>query len=197
MRRVFIASAVLMLIPGVAWAGFRGVDTSGCAGFNEGTEVSMLDSCFDGVAHFAAEGDLVTVSNDGSLPHTFTAVDGSFDTGLVDPGSSAEVTIDEPGVYRVFCSLHGTVEGEGMAGVLVVGDAVPASAVAVAAAEPSGTSPSVVTMPATNIDPMQLVVLLVVGFGAGLAFAALLMVMRLRVVDGPVGRVERMKAPAE
>jgi hypothetical protein len=75
----------LMLIPGVAWAGFRGVDTSGCAGYNEGIEVSMLDSCFDGVAHFAAGGEVITVSNDGNLPHTFTAVDSSFDTGMVDP----------------------------------------------------------------------------------------------------------------
>ena len=127
MRRLFVAVAALMLIPAVASAGGGGVDTSGCAGYQEGTDVSMKDSCFAGTAHFAPGGTALTVSNDGELPHTMTAVDGSFDTGQVAPGTSAQLRVDEPGIYRVFCSLHGTAEGEGMAGVLVVGEAVPAS----------------------------------------------------------------------
>jgi plastocyanin len=127
MRRLLVFSAVLMLIPGVAFAGGGGVDTSGCAGYTEGTTVAMRDSCFAGTAHFAPSDTTITVSNDGQLPHTLTAVDGSFDTGNVDPGSSAELTVDEPGIYRVFCSLHGTADGQGMAGVVVVGEATPAS----------------------------------------------------------------------
>jgi hypothetical protein len=76
-----------------------------------------------------------------------------------------------------------------MAGVLVVGEALPASAVPVAlASDSSGASPQLITVPATNVDPVQLVVILVVGLGTGLALAALLMVMRLRLADRPVGR---------
>jgi plastocyanin len=196
-RRMLLAFAVLMLIPGAAWAGGGGVDTSGCAGYSEGIEVAMLDSCFEGTAHFAADGEVITVSNDGILPHTFTAVDGTFDTGTVSPGSTAELTVDEPGVYRVFCSLHGTAGGEGMAGVLVVGEAAPAagahpsdgSVVPVAlSSETRGASPQVLTVRAANVDPVQLVVILVVGLSAGLALAALLIVMRLRVVEHPMGR---------
>lgn len=127
MRRVILAAATLMVIPGVAYAGGGGVDTSGCAGYSEGLAVGMQDSCFSGTAHFAPSGTAITVSNDGQLPHTLTAVDGSFDTGTVSAGSSAELTIDEPGVYQVFCELHGTAQGEGMAGVLVVGEATPAA----------------------------------------------------------------------
>ncbi|HEX6301780.1 MAG TPA: hypothetical protein VF148_15075 [Acidimicrobiia bacterium] len=130
MRRLFIAVAMLMLIPAVATAGGGGVDTSGCAGYREGTDLSMKDSCFAGTAHFAPSGTTLTVSNDGELPHTFTAVDGSFDTGEVASGNTAQLSVDEPGIYRVFCSLHGTAQGDGMAGVLVVGDAVPASVAA-------------------------------------------------------------------
>lgn len=85
----------------------------------------MKDSCFAGTAHFAPSDTIVTISNDGGLPHTLTAVDGSFDTGLVEPGSSAELSFDEPGIYRFFCTLHGTAAGEGMAGVLVVGEPEP------------------------------------------------------------------------
>jgi plastocyanin len=129
MRRLLVSCVILMLMPGVAWAG-GGHGTSACTGFGEGTAVSMQDSCFTGTAHFAPSGTTINVTNDGGLPHTLTAVDGSFDTGQVAPGSSVELTIDEPGIYRVFCSLHGTAQGEGMAGVLIVGEAAAGSVAA-------------------------------------------------------------------
>lgn len=120
--------AMLGLVPGfqnaVARAGGGGL-ASGCPGFGEGTTISMLDSCFSGTAHFAPSGSTIEVSNDGQMPHTFTAVDGSFDSGEMQPGETFELTVDEPGMYRVFCSLHGTADGQGMAGVLVVGEAAP------------------------------------------------------------------------
>lgn len=228
MRRLIVAAVMVMALPGVAWAGGGGVDTSGCAGYSEGTEVGMQDSCFSGTAHFAPSGTTITVSNDGQLPHTLTAVDGSFDTGMVEAGSSAEVSIDEAGVYQVFCSLHGTAQGEGMAGVLVVGeptptamalppdtsaftDAVTAESDRVIQAVESqqtelrdlnamdarlldavrqlesteGTpSPQVVTTEG-DVNPVQLVVLLIVGLTAGLALSALLTVLRLRIADRP------------
>ena len=79
MRRLLIVVAVLTLIPGVASAGGGG--SSQCPGFTTGTTVSMLDSCFSGTAHFAPTETTITISNDGALPHTFTAVDGSFGSG--------------------------------------------------------------------------------------------------------------------
>lgn len=210
MRRLMVAAVMVMALPGVAWAGGGVVDTSGCAGYSEGAEVGMLDSCFSGTAHFAPGGTL-TVSNDGTLPHTLTAVDGSFDTGTVASGGSAELSIDEPGVYRVFCALHGTAQGEGMAGVLVVGEPTPA-----ATALPADTSviseavaaetdrvmqavesatPQVVTVEG-DVDPMQLVVLVMVGLAAGLALSALLTVLRLRIA-GDSARLESLRPSVE
>ena len=122
MRKLLIAVAVLTLIPGVASAGGGG-NISQCPGFATGTTVSMLDSCFNGTAHFAPSDTTITISNDGELPHTFTAVDGSFDSGQVPPGETFEITVDEPGIIQVFCTLHGTAQGQGMAGVLLVGEA--------------------------------------------------------------------------
>jgi plastocyanin len=129
MRRILLATVILLVVPGVAYAGGGGVDTTGCAGYTEGDAVSMRDSCFAGTAHFAPSDTTITVNNDGQLPHTLTAVDGSFDTGTLGAGESAQLSFDEPGIYRVFCSLHGTPAGEGMAGVVVVGEAVPASVI--------------------------------------------------------------------
>jgi len=127
MRRMMLALTILLLAPGVAHAGGGEVDTSGCAGYSEGSDISMLDSCFSGTAHFAPSDTTITITNNGFMPHSLTAVDGSFDTGLLEAGVSADLSVSEPGIYQVFCSLHGTAAGEGMAGVLVVGEAVPAS----------------------------------------------------------------------
>lgn len=125
MRRLLMIVALVLLFPGVAYGGGGGGDISQCPGFGSGSTVSMRDSCFAGTAHFAPTDNTITVSNDGGLPHTFTAVDGSFDSGTVQPGESFEFSVSEPGIYEVFCSLHGTASGEGMAGVLVVGEAEP------------------------------------------------------------------------
>lgn len=124
MRRVIVATVVFFLVPGVALAGGAGW-TSICPGFSGGTTVSMLDSCYTGTAHFAPAGMALTISNDGELPHTFTATDGTFDSGVVEPGEIYRLTIDEPGVVKVFCTLHGTADGSGMAGVLIVGEPTP------------------------------------------------------------------------
>lgn len=191
MRRLFVLLAVLMGIPGVAWAGGGGIDTSSCTGYGEGTSVSMQDSCFEGTAHFAPSGTTITVSNDGALTHTLTAVDGSFDTGQVAPGGTAELTIDEPGIYRIFCSLHGTPEGEGTAGVLVVGEPDPAAVaatsdtLAISAAvegENASSMPQVIGV-TDDVSIVSLVVLLMVGLATGLALSALLTVLRFRVAE--------------
>ncbi|MGH9187674.1 MAG: hypothetical protein ACRD0U_17980, partial [Acidimicrobiales bacterium] len=56
-------------------------------------------------------GTHVLLANVGGLPHTITAADGSFTTGVVEPGpesgrfagSTGEIIIDEPGTYEFFC----------------------------------------------------------------------------------------------
>lgn len=216
MKRLLVATAILMVIPAVARAGGGGVDTSGCAGYSEGTNVVMQDSCFAGTAHFAPTDNTITVTNDGQLPHTLTAVDGSFDTGQVAAGSSAQLSVDEPGIYRIFCSLHGTAQGDGMAGVLVVGTAEPASVAAASDtparsaavgsdideilpaidSEASAPVPQVIAV-AGEASPSQLVVLLMVGLATGLGLAALLTVLRLRIADASSGRIGRYEPSVE
>ena len=56
-------------------------------------------------------GSTVTWTNEDSTPHTATAEDGSFDTGRIDPGSSASHTFDTPGSYPYICAFHPTMHG--------------------------------------------------------------------------------------
>ncbi len=124
MRKLTLVVAAIALIPMTAYAGGGG-HLSTCSGFTEGETIPMLDSCFEGVTHFAPSDSELLIVNDGQLPHTYTAVDGSFDTGVLAPGESFALKVDDPGVFKVFCTLHGTTQGSGMAGVLLVGDATP------------------------------------------------------------------------
>ena len=43
--------------------------------------------------------------------HTLTADDGSFDTGTLDGGRSARISVDAPGRYRYFCDIHNYMTG--------------------------------------------------------------------------------------
>jgi plastocyanin len=58
------------------------------------------------------QGAAVSVTNNDSTAHTATSDDGkSFDTGDINPGSSAKVTVAKPGSYPYHCSIHPFMHG--------------------------------------------------------------------------------------
>ena len=56
-------------------------------------------------------GSKVKVSNKDDTTHTFTANKGAFDTGDIDGGSSATVTVKKPGTYAYHCNIHSSMKG--------------------------------------------------------------------------------------
>ncbi|HEV3354488.1 MAG TPA: cupredoxin domain-containing protein [Acidimicrobiales bacterium] len=72
----------------------------------------------------AEAGSTVLFANVGGKPHTLTADDGSFDTGVVAPGAeggrfagtNATFTLSKPGTYTFHCEIHPAV----MKGTLTV-----------------------------------------------------------------------------
>ena len=56
-------------------------------------------------------GTTITVMNNDSAPHTMTADDGSFDTGDIPIGGSAEITFDEAGTFPFHCNIHSSMTG--------------------------------------------------------------------------------------
>lgn len=65
-------------------------------------------------------GQTVTWVNKGTMHHTVTADDDSFNSGFVEPGQSYSHIFLQPGRYPYHCVLHGSERGVGMAGVIVV-----------------------------------------------------------------------------
>jgi len=60
-------------------------------------------------------GDVVEWKNQDIFSHTVTADNGSFDSGLIAPGQSWKMTVQEPGTFRYHCRPH-----PNMAATLVV-----------------------------------------------------------------------------
>ncbi len=112
------------------------------------TQVKMHDNAFNAPVVRIPAGAGVTFTNNGRNPHNIVPVDparwpSALDTGAVAPGGKQQLTLAAAGVYEYYCSYHGTRDGRGMAGAIVVGD-VPYAGGATgripAVAEPSGVT---------------------------------------------------------
>ena len=69
--------------------------------------VSIVNTSFS-VNGDATAGTAFVVANDDGVTHTFTDTGGAFDV-TVDGGSTADVTVTEPGTYEVICKIHGSM----------------------------------------------------------------------------------------
>jgi plastocyanin len=64
-----------------------------------------------GFAVSVSAGQSINWTNLGTQAHSVTAADGSFDTGLVAPGGSAQLEFDTPGIYAFACTPHPWMKG--------------------------------------------------------------------------------------
>jgi plastocyanin len=167
-------AAVPLLWPAAAGAGGGGHGGSSCPGYAEGPTIETLDNCFKGTTHFVDPGSRIMVKNSGQLPHSLTAVDGSVDTGTLEPGKSATVKVGDAGVVRIYCTLHGSRDGGGMTGVLVVGnDGRATGATLPANAEPVSARAGPTPAESDGLSGLASLALVTARFGAGLGTAGL------------------------
>lgn len=75
-----------------------------------GATITIDDFAFDGVTEVAL-GTTVVVTNADSTPHTWSAVDGAFDSGSLAPGDSFEFTFTEAGTFDYQCNFHPSMTG--------------------------------------------------------------------------------------
>jgi predicted lipoprotein with Yx(FWY)xxD motif/plastocyanin len=58
-----------------------------------------------------AGGTVVTATNADSAPHTWTADDGSWDSGTLGQGDGFQHTFDDPGTFSYHCAIHPSMRG--------------------------------------------------------------------------------------
>jgi plastocyanin len=89
---------------------------------NSTTTVDIRDHAFNPAQLNVAPGTTVTFVNNDTEPHTATADNGLFDTGVLEPGSSFDVFLDGSGTVTYHCELHPDMQGS-----IVVGQASSSS----------------------------------------------------------------------
>jgi plastocyanin len=88
------------------------VPASEPASESESVTVDIVEFAFDPSTLEVASGDSVVFTNGDGFAHTAQADDGSFDTGEIAAGASADaVTFEEPGAFRFFCGIHNYMTG--------------------------------------------------------------------------------------
>ena len=68
--------------------------------------VTIADFSFSPGSLTINQGDTVTWVNNGPTPHSATANNGSFNTGILKAGQSASHTFDQAGTYSYYCQPH-------------------------------------------------------------------------------------------
>src|SRR5438477_800382 len=76
-----------------------------------GSTVNIVDFAFDPTNVTVPVGSSITWNNMGSVSHTATANNGSFDTGLIGAGSSKTIAFGVAGTYAYHCSVHPSMTG--------------------------------------------------------------------------------------
>lgn len=72
--------------------------------------ITIAGFAFDGVTEVAV-GTTVIVTNTDGAQHTWTALDGTFDSGALGEGESFEFTFTEPGSFDYQCNFHPSMTG--------------------------------------------------------------------------------------
>ena len=73
--------------------------------------VAIADFSFAPATITINQGDTVTWTNNGPTPHSATADNGSFDTGIFPAGQSRTHTFNEAGSFQYFCTPHPDMRG--------------------------------------------------------------------------------------
>src|SRR5919112_6775701 len=99
--------SLLMFVP-TATAQDAGVQT---VPIQNAWSVNIGDNFFDPPQSAVEPGSTITWTNKGNEPHTVTADDGSFDSGVLNPGDSYTVAFDGQGTVTYFCAIHPEMRG--------------------------------------------------------------------------------------
>jgi plastocyanin len=83
----------------------------------DGIEVAIRDDRFSEARVTVPVGTTVTWVHKGNNAHTISALDDSFDSGLLSRGDTFSQTFTEPGTYQYICRQHLL---QGMRGTITV-----------------------------------------------------------------------------
>lgn len=122
-KAALFAIAVAALLAGCGGSSYSGGSTAasgsgaGGGGGAKSKSVKIVDFTYKPASLTVPVGTTVSFTNRDSTAHTATSKEsGAFESGSIEPGKSAKITLDEAGTYAYFCAFHpfmkGTIEVE-------------------------------------------------------------------------------------
>lgn len=89
--------------------------------------VNVLAATYSPARFSVPAGSTIVFKNTSQFPHTATADNGSFDTGLIAPGASESIVVKKAGKIAFHCQFHGGAGGVGQSGSVTITAAAAAS----------------------------------------------------------------------
>jgi plastocyanin len=77
----------------------------------EACTIDIRDLAYHPAQTEIAVGTTVTWTNSDTVPHTATATDRTFDSGILDPGKSYSFTFEKAGTFDYSCLVHPQMKG--------------------------------------------------------------------------------------
>jgi len=77
----------------------------------EACTIDIRDFAYHPAQTEIAVGTTVTWTNSDTVPHTATATDRTFDSGILDPGKSYSFTFEKAGTFDYACLVHPQMKG--------------------------------------------------------------------------------------
>jgi plastocyanin len=137
--------------------------------------VSVGDNFYSPVTVTVNVGDTVSWRNAGAAQHSATADNGSFDTGIFEPGASRSNTFSAAGTFGYFCTVHGPSQS-GTVRVLAAsggggggGGGGGSSASEAAAVSSPGAAGSGTSLPATGFAALAMALIGITVLASGVA----------------------------
>jgi plastocyanin len=107
---VVLAVPVLALIAVVVTRAVKG--PSDAAAVNtDAHSIVIKNFAFHPSTLTVAKGTSLTVTNSDATTHTFSAKDGSFNTGDLGGGKRATIVLNKAGTFTYFCKIHNYMTG--------------------------------------------------------------------------------------
>jgi plastocyanin len=106
-----VVPVVAALAAGATFAFSSSTRVSGATG-RGANRVQIQNFAFHPPTITVTSGTKVSVTNTDQTTHTFSAVNGSFDSGGLNGGASVSVTVPtKPGTYAYRCNIHQYMHG--------------------------------------------------------------------------------------
>jgi plastocyanin len=86
-------------------------DSAANSGRRTATRVTISNFAYQPVKLTVVRGTKVTFTNNDQTAHTVTSTKSGFDSGTVNPGKRATITVSKPGTYTYYCQFHAFMHG--------------------------------------------------------------------------------------